>query len=184
MSAIHPQPELCKLIVGVLYSQEDAFAEALRRMELDFGAIDLRSPTIPFDMTTYYNEEMGENIQRLWIAFETLMNPGQLAKAKLHTNRMEEWLEQKFRAEGAGRPVNLDPGYVGMSKLILASAKDFSHRIYLRDGIFAELTLRWSRKRGFEAAGDWTYADYGAPAGLEFFNSVRKRYKEQIEACR
>lgn len=184
MGVIHPHPEFCKLIIGVLYSHDDAFQEAMRRLELDFGAIDLRSPAIHFDMTTYYNDEMGDSIQRLWVSFETLMEPDKLAAAKLHTNRMEEWLERKFRGAGSGRPVNLDPGYVAMSKLILASTKDFSHRIYLRDGIYAELTLRWNRKRGFEAGGDWSYADYKSPAGVEFFNRVRERYKEQLESCR
>jgi hypothetical protein len=96
---------------------------------------------------------------------------------KLKTNDLEE----RWRA-AQGRQVNLDPGYVGYTKLVLASTKDASHRVYLGQGIYAEATLQFVR--GSFQPWPYTYRDYAEPAAIEFFNRVRERYREEYGADR
>ena len=183
MGDVRRDVERCKLLVGVLYSDAGQYEVALRRLELEFGPLDGRSEAFDFDFTDYYSAELGEGIKREWLTFEDLILPDQLVAAKLHTNRMEEWLAGQVSDGDGKRRVNLDPGYIGLGKLVLASTKDFAHRIYLREGIFAEITLRYSKGLDFVAASEWTYPDYQLPGALEFFNRARLRLKEQLKEC-
>ena len=175
-----------KMIVGILFDDEQIYEKALRRLALDFGALDLRSEIIPFTFTDYYREEMGDNLRRQWVSIGPLIRSEQLAKVKAHTNRLEQWLTEgagegtEQRSATDGRLINLDPGYLDLAKLVLASTKDFSHRVPVGQGIYAEVTLRWRRNQGFEACGDWTYPDYVSSTANDFLNQVRQNYLEQL----
>ena len=121
---------------------------------------------------------MGQGIQRQFISFERLIDAGTLAEMKLFTNKIEHAFAIE-KPEGAARRVNLDAGYLCMAKLVLASTKDNAHRIYLRDGIYAEITLRFYRKT-FQP-WEWSYPDYRSPTYVAIFNRIRTIYRNQLE---
>jgi hypothetical protein len=169
-------PRPVKLFVGMLVARTDLFEIAQQETAAKFGAIDAVSDVMPFDFTDYYADEMGPNLLRKFVGFDRLINPKELASAKLFTNELEEKISEQF---GNGRRiVNLDPGYVSLSKLVLASTKDYSHRIYLGDGIFGEVTLHFSNSR-FNP-WPWTYPDYKTEAYRRFFESLRGQYVETL----
>ncbi len=134
--------------------------------------IDNQSEVIRFDFSDYYNEEMGKNIFRYWISFSPIIEAHQLYRIKILSNEIEK---KYFCDENSNRKVNIDPGYVEGSKLVLFSTKNYSHRIYLDEGIFAEVTLIYKNKQ-FQIL-DWTYPDYKIPQALNFFSEVRKSTK-------
>jgi hypothetical protein len=162
-----------KLIVGMLTAQETLFETARAELGGPYGPVDHVSPVWPFDFTTYYAEEFGEKLLRQFLAFEDLIDPATLPQTKLHTNEFEQW----FSVEGKRR-INLDPGYVDLSKLVLATTKNHQHRLYLGQGVYGEVTLRFTRKsfRPWE----WTYPDYRSDHYVQFFNEVRDTYLEQL----
>lgn len=165
-----------RLITGVLTAFPDLFDAAAEACEREFGPIELRSDTFDFDFTDYYAEEMGAPIKRRFFSFRDRIDPAGLADIKLRTNIMERRIADAFR-KPVPRPVNLDPGYLTLSKLVLATTKDYAHRIYLRDGIYAEITLRYHKGR-FEAM-PWTYPDYRTEAYHRFFLQVRETCRER-----
>lgn len=156
-----------KLIAGIISARSDD-SEVLAELEKEFGSIDLKSDVIPFDFTSYYSDEMGENLKRYWVSFETPVSPDELAAIKLATC----FVEKKF-SESGKRRINIDPGYLAPSKLVLASTKDFSHRIYLKDGIYAEITLQFAKNRFCSLP--WTYPDYKSDTFLKFIAEVRSK---------
>ena len=165
-----------KTIIAVLTSEPSLLPNVYQHLTDELGEIDYTSELIPFNSTTYYEAEMGRELQRQFISFEHLMDAGALADRKLFTNN----IEQLFVHENTQhRRVNLDIGYVCMAKLILASTKDHAHRIYLRDGIFAEMTLRYYQKT-FQA-WEWTYPDYRSQTYIAIFNHIRKIYRKQLD---
>ncbi|MEW5802334.1 MAG: DUF4416 family protein [bacterium] len=164
-------PIKVKPFAGLLLSDAALLEEGKKALESFFGPIDMQSQIIPFSHTSYYNPEMGEHIHRLWVSFRELSDPGNLPAWKIESNRLEEtWAE---KAEGRLlRHMNIDPGYVSDSKLVLASTKDFSHRIYMSSGIYAEVTLNYRRDKGWQFF-DWTYPDYRERVALDFFTLAR-----------
>jgi len=139
-----------------------------------FGPVDRASEVFPFDFTGYYDKEMGKGILRRFLSFEKLIDPGELAGIKIETNRLEEAL-----SEGGKRTVNLDPGYLDLSKLVLATTKDATYRVYLGRGIYAQSTYYF--QDGSYRPWEWTYADYRTPAAIDFFNRVRGGYKRDLK---
>ena len=139
-----------------------------------FGPVDMESPLIPFSITNYYTPELGPNLQRKFLSFESLINPQRLAEIKSLTNE----LEVRFQRQESKRGINIDPGYLEAGKLVLATIKNQQHRIYLGKGIYGEVTLRF-RKGRFEP-WEWTYPDYRSAPYLKFFNQVREIYLEQL----
>ena len=170
-----------KLIVGVL-ACDASVLEGVRGMLTDaFGPADLVSEVFPFDRTEYYLDEAGPNMVRQFLAFETLIHPGQIASIKHQTNRMEQELAEQL-ATPYPRPVNLDPGYIEPSKLVLASTKNFSHRVYIGEQMYAEVTMTFIH-------GDWisypfTFPDYKSGRYDAFFSAVRLRVAAQQRALR
>lgn len=162
-----------KLIVGMFTAQDYLFDAIHAQLEKAHGVVDHVSPVWPFDFTTYYAEEFGEDLVRQFISFSELIDAASLAQIKLFTNN----LEQQSASHGK-RQINLDPGYIDLSKLVLATTKNHQHRIYLGQGIYAEVTLRFTRKsfRPWE----WTYPDYRTDRYIQFFNQVRETYLEQL----
>ncbi len=165
-----------KLFVGILSSLDAAPAQAEARLSGLFGSIDLRSGPFPFDATAYYDEEMGTPIERRFVAFERLIDPAEIAKIKLRTNELEMALRPDFVA--VRRPVNLDPGYVELSKVVLASTKNFYHRILLAAGIYGEVTLHY--EAGAWRSFPWTFPDFRSGRYIEFFDTLRARYRSQL----
>ncbi|MBM4043199.1 MAG: DUF4416 family protein [Planctomycetes bacterium] len=177
MGEVRP-PKPVKLIVGMLAQKPEWFESAERLLAADFGPIDLASPLIPFTFTDYYAPEMGPGLLRKFVAHEPLIPPDRIVAIKLLTNEFEAALARDLRA-AVPRPVNLDPGYLDGSKLILATTKDYVHRIYLGQGIYAEITLTY--KKGSFLPTPWTYQDYRTEPYLAFFTQVRASYLEQIK---
>lgn len=141
-------------------------AEALTQR---FGTVDLISPWIPFDYTDYYTKEMGQPLYRRMLSFADLIEQDDLPGIKLIANGLEEqW------AKGDLRRVNIDPGFLVASRFILASGKDFTHRVYIGKGIYADLTLVYTQDR-FQPL-PWTYPDYQSEPVQQFLIKVRKKY--------
>lgn len=173
MSAEKPEVKPVKLIAGVMFGRS-ADAGRVEQLLIDaFGAIDLVSNPYDFSFTDYYEKEMGTDLVKRFYSFEKLIAPYDLPRIKNETIR----IESKF-AEKGKRTVNLDPGYMEESKLVLASTKNFSHRIYLGDNIWGEITLRF--ERGEFVTHPWTYADYATPLAFDFFKRVRENYRRQL----
>ena len=173
---VTPQP--VKAIIGVLTAEPSLLPTVYAELTHRLGPIDFTSELMPFTSTTYYESEMGQDIQRQFISFERLIDAGMLAEMKLFTNNMEQVFAIK-NPEGDARRVNLDAGYICLAKLVLASTKDHAHRIYLNNGIYAEITLRFYRKT-FQP-WEWSYPDYRLPIYIAIFNHIRKIYRNQLE---
>lgn len=174
------EPNPVKLIVGVLASGETGLKTAAGLLAARLGAVDLVSGAWPFDQTTYYADQMGPNVLRQFASFDRLIDPGQLADLKRQTNELEKELAQTLDGPFA-RPVNLDPGIIEPSKLILASTKNYAHRIYIGKKIYAEVTLVFDR--GAWRPLPYTYPDYRRDAYFEFFSRVRDRLLQQRRAA-
>lgn len=154
------------LVVGLLAPDETLLAAAEAALAADFGPVTRHSATIPFDFSDYYTVEMGPGLLRRWTA-HGLVEPGRLAILKRTAGR----IEARFERDGRRR-VNLDPGLLSLHSLVLATTKDFAHRIYLSDGIFAEVTLLYRAGR-YESL-DWTYPDYRTDACHAFLHDCRR----------
>lgn len=165
-----------RLISGLLYSSETLIKEVESILINEFGPIDLQSDVFPFNLTDYYVDELGEGILRKYISFEKLIDIVRLPDIKIWTNEIEKNFSDK---DSGKRKINIDPGYLTLSKMILATTKNYSHRIYLRDGIYAEVTLHYHNKSF--TPWDWTYPDYKLEKTINFFNKVRDIYKEQLQ---
>ena len=167
----------CALVIGVLSTIEEKREEIISNLEKEFGPIDKVSQTLDFPYTDYYDSEMGKRPVRYLILFRNLVDPSALADIKTRTNA----LEPQYADENRNRRVNLDPGTLSLANFILATCKDRSHRIPLKDGIYGETTLIY-QDHDFQAL-PWTYADYRSEevkAILKFFrDTYRKTLKDQ-----
>jgi hypothetical protein len=169
-----------KLFVGTLSSVPETLPEVEGRLAALYGPIDLRSEPFPFDSTAYYNDEMGQPLCRHFLAFAELIPPERIAQIKIQTNQLEG--ELASRKSGVPRPVNLDPGYLEESKIVLASTKNFSHRILIADGIYAEVTMQFEGKEWRMLP--WTFPDFRTGRYNAFFTALRDRYRAQLLAAK
>jgi len=167
------EPLSVKLIVSLLAGDVALLGEVMAALERHFGPIDFRSELLPFEHTAYYASEFGEQLSRQILTFRSLIGPAELPAVKLQTNE----LEGVFASEGRRR-VNIDPGYVSLAKLVLATTKDHAHRLYLGQGIYGEVTLAY--QGGRFRPWPWTYPDYGQEQYCELFLQIRARYKAQL----
>lgn len=167
--------ELVKLIIGFIFKEGDAFNKTKIILEKRFGKIDFESKILPFEHTAYYEKELGKPLKRKFISFKRLILPLCLPRIKIITHK----LENRLSDEKGRRTINIDPGYLNHSKLLLASTKDYKHRIYLNKGIYAEVTLFYEAKafRPWE----WTYSDYKTAEYIAIFNLIRGIYTKQIK---
>ena len=150
-------------------------------MQFRFGAIALTGPVMAFGHTRYYEASMGPGLLKQLLAFEQLAVEDQLASIKLTTNDLERALATTSHFPDA-RPLNLDPGLLTLGKFLLATTKDQAHRIYLRDGIYAEVTLRF--QAGQFEPWPWTYADYREAEVRGILRAFRNYYKDRLMAAR
>lgn len=168
------QPPEVKLICGMISANVALFDEARDALIRVFGSADVVSEVMDFDFTHYYDREMGSPLFRRFLGFAEPIAPEALVEAKLMTNA----LECDFAARRGGspaRPINLDPGYIEHSKLVLASMKNFSHRIYIGRGVYAEVTLMYHKGRW--DALPWTFPDFASPRYHDFLTAARGRLK-------
>jgi hypothetical protein len=177
MGAIRPARSV-NLICGMISNDPDLMDRAVRLLSATVGPADATSDIWLFDLTDYYEAEMGPDLRRRFVAFERLIRPDEIVHVKTLTNEIETRIAYECGLPQGFRAVNLDPGYLSLSKLVLATTKDFSHRIYLRDGIYAESTLHYEGGRW--VAWPWTYPDFAADRYHAFFDQVRERYKLKL----
>ena len=170
--SIPKEADRVKLITSLFSPEEALIEEVIPRLTGMFGPTDWVSPGLPFDRTRYYEKEMGWPLHRRFISFMELVSPADLAEIKLRTNDVEK----NCRVNGKRR-INIDPGYVALERLVLATGKNYTHRIYLSRGIYADLTLIF--QRGSFRPLEWTYKDYADEKVIGFFD-VRGRYKNQL----
>lgn len=165
-------PDSVKLISSILYSDQKVCEIAMDELSKKWGKIDFLEAGIPFRYTDYYYKEMGSPLFRNFLSFEMLIDRSKLIQAKLFSNQIENNLAK----EGGARRLNIDPGYLTDSQVVLATGKNFSHRIYLGEGIFSDLTLLFKGKK-YEAL-PWTYPDYQGEHMLSILMKIRNQYVE------
>ncbi len=169
-----------KLFVGLLCGDVDLLRRTRQLLVRRYGPVDLESEIWPFDQTDYYAAECGPDLKRWFLSFERPIRPDMLAEIKHETNAVEAELADACLDPLIPRPVNIDPGYVDLGKLVLATTKDRAHRICLGMGIYAEVTLYFSQ--GVWQMWPWTYPDYRKPEYHAFFTRVRERLRAQRHA--
>jgi Domain of unknown function (DUF4416) len=166
------------LLVAAIFSRhDDALGWARDRLQALLGPIAFAAEPFSFHHTAYYESTMGAGLHKQLLAFEKMVREDELSTIKLQTNALEEELSGSGRFPEP-RPLNLDPGLLTLGKFMLATTKDQSHRIYLRDGIFAEVTLRF--QGGTFEPWTWTYADYREPAVVATLNRFREYYRQRV----
>jgi len=168
-------PNKILLLCGLICSSDDIYNQALAALIEQIGPVGIDTITFPFDHTDYYTAEMGSGLTRRFIAFDELMNPDRLAGVKLMTNEIEARLSDNRDC----RRINIDPGYLSLNNLVLASTKNFAHRLYLKDGIYGEITLIY--QNGAFTTLPWTYPDYRDIRALGYFTQLRQNLKIKIK---
>jgi hypothetical protein len=170
-------PTSALLIMAVTSRHQAALGWSRQMAEAAWGACALQSLAFSFSETDYYEATMGADLYKQFLAFERLIDPALLAAVKRQTNVWEaEYADEAGHTEP--RPLNLDPGYITLAKLVLASTKDHAHRIYLSDGIYAEITLYYKDKRWWHR--EWTYPDYRRDDYQKFFSGCREFLKSKL----
>ena len=169
------EPQPVKLITSILGANAQAADKAIELLQKKFGPADYASDALEFEFTDYYEPEMGGGLQRRLISFQKLIMPDNLPEIKLATNRLED----DFAGTDGKRTLNIDPGYIALCHLILATGKAFTHRPYLRAGIYADLTLVYRAGR-FQTLA-WTFPDYGSEEMLGILTMLRERYFDQLK---
>lgn len=166
----HPRPPRpAKLVIGMFMQQRDLFGSAAGVLEKQYGPIDIASRWLSFDFTSYYEREMGPGLSRRMMSFQNLISQEALADIKHAANH----LEAQHSREGR-RQINIDPGYLLLERFVLATGKNFAHRIYIGNNIYADLTLVY-HDNSFRPL-PWTYPDYARSDMLAFLDRVRKKY--------
>jgi hypothetical protein len=173
MSQPH-EPDPVKLIISLFSPEKELLETVIVEISKVYGAIDWISPELYFDRTKYYAREMGWPLHRRFASFARLIPPDFLVEIKLKTNE----IEHKYLSEG-NRLVNIDPGYISPERLILATGKNYVHRVYLGKGIYADLTLVF--QRGSFCPLNWTYPDYADPDIIGVFTGIREKYMKQLK---
>ncbi len=173
--SIPQDPKPAKLFVSVIADSAGNIAKVLSTLTKLYGILDFVSALLAFDYTDYYYAEMGKPLFRRFASFEGLIPQEDLAQIKVQTNLLET--EQ---SAGGKRRVNIDPGYLLAERLVLASAKNYAHRIYLRSGIYADLTLIY-RDQDYRPLA-WTYPDYAEPKVRNWLRGLRQKYLLQLRS--
>ena len=194
MGERHEQQPPVQLFFALMAGKEELLEKCERDLAALYGEIAVRSEIFPFDpFTDYYAKEFGAGLVKRIVSVVPLIGAEDLVAVKIRTNELERDFAREVArtletrrpeiqngAENPPRAVNIDPGYLNLSKVVLASTKDHWHRLYVGREIFEEITLTYRRKEGSYAALAWTYPDYSAPERLAFFGRLRERYRAQL----
>ncbi len=176
MGAIQPHfPTLA--LVAMFSRHPEAMRWGLDKLQTMLGPVALQSEDFDFSETRFYTKEMGEGLKKRLVLFEPWYDAGRLAECKLQANAWEEELGKTGQFPEV-RPLNLDPGYLTLAKFVLATTKDREHRLYIRDGIYAEQTLFFAHKQWHPRP--WTYPDYCRPDYHAFFHVARRYLKDKL----
>jgi hypothetical protein len=167
MGKAHPAEKVC-LVAAICYREEGDLRSLLPALQKLYGPIAEESQHFSFVHTRYYEKEMGIHLAKFYIAFHQFIEPMEIVSIKIQTNDMEDTFSDDGR-----RRINLDPGYLEIPKLVLATTKNFGHRIYLGQGIYGDVQLFW-RQGGFQV-NPWTYPDYAEKTTKEFFTKIRQK---------
>lgn len=171
--SIPQPPESAKLVVSLFLKEKSIIVDVAKDLSDKLGPVDMVSSWFPFDYTEYYETEMGSPMFRRIFAFKSLIKQSALAEIKLATND----IEHKYSKKGK-RMVNLDPGYMIKSRFVLATGKNYSHRIYIGKEIYADLTLIYTK--GLFQKLPWTYPDYADKIMLNYLNLIRNKYLKDL----
>ena len=171
--SIPQEPKPAKLFVSVISSSAERIKATLSELAAHYGILDFVSLLLPFNYSDYYCAEMGKVLFRRFASFDRLIRQEDLALIKVQTNALED--EQ---TEERNRLVNIDPGYLVAERLVLASGKNYGHRIYLSKGIYADLTLIY-RDKDYQPLA-WTYPDYREPEIRGWLRALREKYLLQL----
>lgn len=174
MSIPHP-PQPAKLVIGLFTKAKECADDVCNRLQESYGSIDLASRWFDFSFTDYYHAEMGAPLFRRVFSFERLIAQEQLAQIKCHTNAIETAFSRQGR-----RRVNIDPGYLLYERFVLATGKNYTHRIYIGRDIYADLTLIY--QKGAYQPLPWTYPDYASPQMGNFLLRVRQKYGADLKS--
>ena len=172
------EPGPAKLFMSIIALQEEFFERGLESLQSAFGKVDFVSKRFSFDQTDYYHKEMGFPLFRRFVTFERLISIPTLPEIKHVTND----LEMRSSTPDGNRRINIDPGYLCLAHVLLATTKGYTHRPYLRDGIYADLTLIF-RNRSFQPL-EWTYPDYRQEEVIHLFNQFRKKYLDDLKGSK
>jgi hypothetical protein len=178
MGTIQKKPLPVKLFCGIICSDPLLIEKAVLLMEKRLGKTDLCSDLMDFDKTSYYAEEMGEGLKKRFVSFRNLIRMEQMPDIKIWTNG----LEAKLSKRKGKRDINLDPGYMTLANVTLATTKPFQHRIYIGKGIYLENTLRFRNKQFMD--WEWTFPDHRTEKYKSWFMEMRKIYKQQLDAAK
>lgn len=172
---MHPKKiDKVKLFSGTMFSNDELAEKVINILKKKFGKIDFISEEYPFDFTDYYIPEMGKGIKKRFISFKKLIDREKLAEIKLFTNSLED----KFAKKG-NRTLNLDPGYLTFHNVVLASAKEMPHRIYLKKGIFGDVVLEYKRDKKFVDTIR-TFPDFRSERVKKIMEKIRELYKKEF----
>jgi hypothetical protein len=167
-------PKPAKLVAGVILKDRERIEIFSGELSEKFGPVDIISGWLPFTYTTYYEDEMGSPLFRRMFAFKSLVGQHELPRIKTITNEIELRYSEKGK-----RTANIDPGYMLSERFVLATGKNYSHRIYIGEGIYADLTLVY-REGGFRKL-PWTYPDYANDDMLAYLKNVRDKYTVDLK---
>ena len=173
MGKIRKPDKVC-LISAICCTEQSVYENALSRLISEFGEIAIVSDVFSFQHTEYYAKEMGTMLKKQFIVFKSFIIPDRLPEIKYKSNA----IENEFKIQNH-RTVNIDPGYIETPKLVLATTKNYSHRIYIQNGIYGDIELYWRDGR-FNPC-PWTYPDYQEESSLLFFTKIRQKYIELIK---
>ncbi len=166
-------PPKAKLFIGFIYSDEEILNKTISLLSENYGKIILKSESFPFQHTCYY-ESMGQNLKKVLLAFDELIERDRISLIKIHSNEIENLF-----LDNGKRRINIDPGYLTLSNVYLASCKEYYHRIYIGNGIYLENEYYWSKKD--YVFFDWTYPDYKTEGYLTFFKELRNIYAQELK---
>ena len=172
--SIPQPPKPAKLIVGFFLKDRSLAVDIARDLSVRLGPVETISPWLKFDFTSYYEKEMGAPLYRRLLVFRSHVEQPRLVAVKHITNE----LERKYQ-RGHQRQVNIDPGYLLPERFVLATGKNFTHRIYIGEGIYADLTLIF--QKGAFRTLPWTYPDYADSRLIDFLTMVRNKYMLELK---
>ena len=174
------KPLPCKLVFSILFTSKEPCELVIKELIASYGEIECQTNQHHFKFADYYTQEMGNPIYRKFIAFKKLVERDSLVTNKLNAVQLESKTTLQY-SEGKNRVINLDPGHLSAEKFVLASGKNYTHRIYLNSGVFADLTLIYVKKENCYSALPWTYPDYLESPAKEFLSQLRQTYLKQVK---